>query len=71
MKENTQTNKTRETQDGLTEEQINTAYEVLETLRESLANSELNDEADVVNNAHYLLQQYDEGASWHTVQEEV
>lgn len=52
------------TSDGLTVEQIDNAYEVLEILRENLSDDGMDNLSQIVNEAHYLVQQYDEGADW-------
>ncbi len=52
------------TNDGITVEQIDATYEVLEVLRENLQADDMNNLSEIVNEAHYLVQQYDEGARW-------
>ena len=52
------------TDDDLTTEQIDNAYAVLEVLRENFSDAGMSDFADLVNEAHYLVQQYDESANW-------
>lgn len=51
--------------DGITTDEIDTAYRVLETVRENLAADGMRSEASTINEAHYLVQQYDEGSDWH------
>lgn len=52
------------TEDGITVGEIDAAYKVLETLRENLSDDGMNNLSEICNEAHYLVQQYDEGASW-------
>lgn len=51
--------------DGITTDDIDTAFRVLETVREDLASDGMRAEASTVNEAHYLVQQYDEASEWH------
>lgn len=51
--------------DGITTDEIDTAFRVLEMVRESLAEDGMRSEASTINEAHYLVQQYDEGSNWH------
>lgn len=52
------------THDGLTVEQIETAYEVLEAVRENHRQENRDGMATTVNEAHYLVQQYEQNADW-------
>jgi len=52
------------TDDGITVQEIDAAYKVLETLRENLSDDDMGNLAEITNEAHYLVQQYDEGANW-------
>lgn len=52
------------TADDLTAEQIKTAYEVLEAVRENFQNDDLGNLAEITNEAHYLVQQYEQNADW-------
>jgi hypothetical protein len=52
------------TSDGLTQKQIAEAYEVLEVLRENHRQSGRGGMAETVNEAHYLLQLYEESAEF-------
>jgi len=54
------------TDDGITVQEIDAAYEVLEVLRENLQEDGMGNLAEIANEAHYLVQQYDEGARWTT-----
>lgn len=51
-------------QDDLTESEIRNTYRVLETLRESLHDDDMHDEVGTVNEAHALVQSYDQGSNW-------
>jgi hypothetical protein len=53
------------TADGLTVDDIESAYEVLEVLRESFSEDDMFDFAQIANEAHYLVQQYEKDAAWH------
>lgn len=53
------------TSDGLTVEQINATYEVLEALRSNFSDEKMFDFAKIANEAHYLVQQYEQDAAWH------
>jgi len=54
------------TDDGITVQEIDAAYEVLEVLRENLQEDGMGNLAEIANEAHYLVQQYDKGARWTT-----
>lgn len=61
----------RATGDGLTEEQVDNAFEVLEVIRENMYENDMDGEAELLNNAHCIVQQYDQFADWHTVQDDM
>ena len=50
----------QERQTGLTMTEIVFSYEVLESLREHFEQEGMQDEADVMNEAHYLVQHFHE-----------
>lgn len=50
--------------DGITTEQIDAAYAVLETLRENFRVSGIDNLADTINEAHYLVQQYEQSSDF-------
>lgn len=50
--------------DDLTVEQIETAYEVLEVVRENHREENRDGMATTVNEAHYLVQQYEQSVQW-------
>jgi len=52
------------THDGLTVEKIETAYEVLEVVRENHRKESQSNLAEIANEAHYLVQQYEQNADW-------
>jgi len=52
------------TPDGLTAEQMDAAYAVLETMRENHESEGRSSMAEIINEAHYLVQQYEQNATW-------
>lgn len=51
--------------DGVTVDEIDAAFRVLEAVRQDLTDAGMRSEASVLNEAHYLVQQYDQGSNWH------
>lgn len=50
--------------DGMSIQDMEVVYDVLEQLRENAYNDGRNDDATILNEAHCLVQQYDEGSNW-------
>lgn len=50
--------------DGITIQQIDAAYAVLEQLRENFQKRDIDSLADTMNEAHYLVQQYERNAEF-------
>jgi len=48
----------------LTTDEVQTAYKVLEIVREDFNEAGMVGEEQSVNDAHVLVQQFDEGANW-------
>jgi hypothetical protein len=48
----------------LTAEEVQTAYKVLEIVREDYNEAGMVSEEQCVNNAHVLVQEFDAGTSW-------
>jgi hypothetical protein len=58
------TNRESDRYPELTEEKIDICYEVLEIVREDFNETGMVGEEKLINNAHALVQRFDEGVNW-------
>lgn len=58
------TNRESDSYPDLTEQKMDNCYEVLEIIREDLNEDGMAAEGSLINDAHALVQRFDEGVDW-------